>query len=335
MAQQINLYKKNSLFSLLLVAILGAGCSKDDNKLSNYDNNKINLVITDNFNLSAFSAALKRSGLDKDLQDGTGPYTALVPSDEAFNKAGYPNPVSVLTANPTIISRIAYYHTLDGKYELNKLPFLFNQEIRSRGGKLYATHWIKGKDTVLTINGSRIISQNIPASNGLIQVIDRLLTPYLHDLLSAAVSAESSITLFTQALKNSGLLQTINETGPYTIFAPNNQAMQAMGYMSLEQINNTDKDVLKRLVNYHIVKDRRFIYDYILSTGSTNTSRQAMLDGNSVSITLTPDPSAPGSFNGITLKGIGNTTNVKLVKQDILAGNGVLHIIDAALRITQ
>ncbi|WP_316803157.1 fasciclin domain-containing protein [Pedobacter nototheniae] len=335
MAQQINPYKKNALFSLMLMAVLGTSCSKDENKLSDYDNNKINLVIADNFNLSAFSAALKRSELDKKLQQGAGPYTILAPSDAAFSLAGYANPVSVLTANPTTISRIAYYHTLDGKYELNRLPFLFNQELRSRGGKLYATHWIKGKDTVLTINGSRIISQNIPASNGLIQVINRVLSPYLHDLLGDAASAESSITLFTQALKSSGLLETINEAGPYTIFAPNNQAMEAMGYTSLEQINNTDKEVLKRLVNYHIVKDRRFIYDYILSTGSTNTSRQAMLDGNSVSMILTPDPSAPGSFNGITLKGIGNTTNVKLVKQDILAGNGVLHIIDGVLRITQ
>lgn len=331
----INRYQNISLFSLLLMAILGTSCSKDENQLSDYDNNKINLVIADNFNLSTFSAALKRSGLDKTLQEGAGPYTALVPSDVAFSLAGYPGPVSVLTANPATISQIAQYHTLDGKYELNKLPFLFNQELRSRGGKLYATHWIKGQDTILTLNGSRVISQNIPASNGLVQVLNRVLTPYVHDLLGDAVAAESSITLFTQALKSSGLLQSINETGTYTIFAPNNTAMQALGYTNVEQVNNTDIEVLKRLVNYHIIKDRRFIYDYILSTGPSNTSKQAMLDGNSVTMKLLPDPNAPGSFIGITLRGIGNTLDVRLVKQDILAGNGVLHIIDGALRITQ
>jgi uncharacterized surface protein with fasciclin (FAS1) repeats len=330
-----NLYKKNALFSLMLVTILGTSCSKEDQKRTEYDNNKINQVIADNFNLSAFSAALKRSGLDKSLQEGAGPYTALVPSDAAFTTAGYAGAVGVMTANPTIISRIANYHTLDGKYELNKLPFLFNQELRSRGGKLYATHWIKGQDTVLTLNGSRVISKNIPASNGLIQVVDRVLTPYLHDLLGDAIAAEASTTLFTQALRSSGVLQTINEAGPYTIFAPNNAAMQAIGYSSIEQINNTDAVVLKRFVNYHIVKDRRFIYDYILSTGPSKMSLQAMLDGNSVTMTLVPDENAAGSFKGITLKGIGNTTQVKLLKQDVLSGNGVLHIIDAALRITQ
>lgn len=331
-----NLYQSNKkIWPLLLLAILGMSCSKDEQGLSDYDNNKINLVIADNFNLSIFSAALKRSNLDKDLQQGMGPYTTLAPADAAFSTAGYTSPVSVLTANPTTISRIANYHTLDGRYELNKLPFLFNQELKSRGGKLYVTHWIKGQDTVLTVNGARILAQNIPASNGLIQVLNRVLTPYLHDLLSDAVTAESSITLFSQALKSSGLLQNLDQNGPYTIFAPDNTAMREMGYSSVEQINSTDSEVLKRLVNYHVLKDRRFIYDYILSAGPGNESRQAMLDGNSVNIALVPAPDVPGSFSGITLKGIGNTSPVVMVKQDILTGNGVLHIINGVLRITQ
>lgn len=330
-----HLYKKNALLSLMLMTVLGTSCSKDDQKNSEYDNNKINLVIADNFNLSTFSAVLKRSGLDKSLQQGAGPYTALVPSDAAFSAAGYDGPVGVMTANPTLISRIANYHTLDGKYELNKLPFLFNQELRSRGGKLYATHWIKGQDTILTLNGSRVISQNIPASNGLIQVVNRVLSPYLHDLLGDAIAAEASTTLFAQALRSSGLLQTIDGAGPYTIFAPDNNAMQQIGYGSIEQISHTDPAELRRFVNYHVVKDRRFIYDYILSTGPSNMSLQAMLDGNSVTMTLLPDDNTEGSFKGITLRGIGNTNEIYLLKQDILSGNGVLHIIDGALRITQ
>ncbi len=328
-----HIYKAYSSLCLLLIAVLGWSCSKEKT-LSDFDNNKINLVIADNFNLSAFNAAIKRSGVDKYLQ-GNGPYTALVPSDAAFSAAGYNGPVGVLTANPTIISRIANYHILDGKYELNRLPFLFNQELRSRGGKIYATHWIKGADTVLTLNGARVLSKNVPASNGLIQVTNRVLTPYLHDFLGDAIAAESSITLFSQALSRSGVLTTINGAGPYTIFAPTNAAMQALGYTSVQQINTTDIEELKRLVNYHIVKDRRFIYDYVLSAGPSNASVQAMLDGNSVNIKLERASFASTTFDSISLRGIGNTADVKLQKQDILTGNGVLHIIDAALKITQ
>lgn len=336
MLQCISLYRNNKkIWSLLLLVLMGSSCSKDEQELSDYDNNKINLVIADNFNLSAFSAALQRSQLNLELQKGSGPFTTLAPSDAAFSAAGYNGAMGVLTADPTMVSRIARYHTLDGRYELNRLPFLFNQELRSRGGLLYATHWIKGQDTILTINGSRVLAQNIPASNGLIQVLNRVLTPYLHNVLTDAIAAESSITLFTQAVKTAGLIEVMNTEGPYTVFAPNNAAMQAIGYGSVEQVAATDPELLKRLVNYHIVSDRRFVYDYILSTGVSNISRQAMLDGNSVNIKLIPDVNNPGSFNGITLSGVGNTVDVKLLKQDILAGNGVLHIIDGALRIIQ
>lgn len=200
---------------------------------------------------------------------------------------------------------------------------------------MYATHWVKNGDTVLTLNGARIVAQNLPTSNGIIQVINRVLTPYLHDKLGDAVAAEPEVTLFTQALKTSGVLATINSSGPYTMFAPNNAAMRALGYQTVQQVSQTNPMVLRALVSYHILRDRRFINDYVLSTGSTNTSRQAMLDDNLVNITLTPDVNAPGTFNGITLRGIGNTTEVAVVKQDILTGNGVLHIINGTLRISQ
>ncbi|MGN6418096.1 MAG: fasciclin domain-containing protein [Pseudobacter sp.] len=328
---------KKTIYFFSVLCLLGMNsCVKDDSgQASGYDNNKINLVVADNFNLSVMSAALRRSGIDKSLQTGDGPYTLLAPSDLAFNNAGYGDATSVLAGNGSVIAGIANYHTMDGRYELNRLPYLFNQELRSRGGKMFATHWIKGTDTVLTINGARVLSANIPASNGLIQVINLVLTPYTHDRLGDAIAADKDITLFSQALKTSGLLETINGTGPFTIFAPNNAAMQARGYQTVEQILNTDPLQLKELVDYHVVRDRRFVYDYILSTGSSNTTKQAMLNGNTVNIRLLPDPQAPGSFNSLSLRGIGNTSDIALVKRDILTGNGVLHVINGTLRITQ
>lgn len=305
-----------------------------DEFLTDFDNNKISLVVADNFNLSSFSAALRRSGMDKVLKDQVGPFTVLAPSDQAFAEAGYPSSAEVLTAPARDISRIASYHTLDGKYQLNKLPFLFNQEIRSRGGRLFATHWIKGADTVLTINGARVVSQNISASNGLIQVLDQVLAPYVHDYVADAIAADHNLTLFHEALRSSRVLETLKESeGPFTVFAPDNAAMIASGYANLQQVLNTDPQELKGFVEYHIVRDRRFIFDYILSTGSSNTSLQAMFDGNLISVSLVADPAAPGAFSSISLLGNGNTSAVNLKKRDALAGNGVLHVIDGTLRL--
>jgi len=325
-------YNKCSIF-LLAIGLLLA-CKKEENTRS-FDNNKVNLVVADNFNLSIFNAALRVSNMDKELQAGEGPYTLLAPSDDAFAKAGYPAVVSILSERHAIVSDIANYHILDGKYELDKLPFLFNQELKTRRGKVYATHWVKGADTVLTLNGARILTQNLPASNGLIQVLDRVMTPYVHDKIVDAINADASISIFAQAIKKTGVLSEKANQGSYTVFAPNNTAMAQMGFQSVQDVERAGLKDLKKLVNYHILHDRRFVYDYILSTGATNISKQTMLDGNSVEIRLIPNTSSPGSFSGIALRGLGNNSDVLLQKQDILTGEGVLHIADRGLLLTQ
>ncbi|WP_255496360.1 fasciclin domain-containing protein [Mucilaginibacter sp. FT3.2] len=228
------------------------------------------------------------------------------------------------------------YHILNGNYELNKLPFLFNQEIRSsNGGKLFVTHWVKGTDTVLPINGSRVLAQNIQAENGLIQVVNRVLEPYKYEQITDAITSDKNLSLFYQAIQRAGLTDVLNSKGPYSVFAPGNAAMVAYGFPTLAAVNQVDPAVLKALIRYHIVNERRFIYDYILSTGTTNQSQQSMSDGNQVKIQLIPDNTTPGSFSGISLQGTGNTAIVQLTKQDVLTGNGVLHTIDGVLKITQ
>ncbi|WP_316833480.1 fasciclin domain-containing protein [Pedobacter nutrimenti] len=325
---------KNFKYILLLLTIIAFGCKKetvDDVK----DNSKISAIIADNFNLSVFNTALVRTGLAKQI-DQEGPFTAIAPSDEAFRLAGYPTTTSILSAVPARISAIMNYHILNGSYEFNKLPFLFNQEIKSaNGGKLFVTHWVKGPDTVLTINGSRVLSQNIKASNGLIQVVDRVLEPYTYSYVTDAIASDRNLTLFYQALQRAGLIETLNGKGPYTVFAANNAAMTAFGLSSVEAINQMEPAVLLRLMRYHIIADRRFVYDYILSTGTSGKSEQSMLDGNSVQVKLKPDPQVSGAFNGIELLGTGNTAMVQLDRRDQLTGNGVVHTITSMLKITQ
>jgi uncharacterized surface protein with fasciclin (FAS1) repeats len=325
--------KKAALYGLGILMAVTAGCSKDEG-VEAVDNNRIPQVLTDNFNLSVMNTVLSRSNVRSELSL-PGPYTVFAPSDAAFTKAGYSSPGAILSASQPLVARIAAYHILQGNYDLNKMPFLFNQEIRSYGGKLYVTRWIKDNDTVLTINGSRLLSQGIKASNGYVQVIDRMLEPYIHETLADAIASEATLTLFHQAVQRAGLSEMLSGAGPYTVYAPDNSAMTAMGYATVEAINEADPAVLAAMLRYNIAADRRFVNDYILITGESATTTQGMIDNNSVKVTLIPNPQQPGAYTGITLKGAGNGTQVKLLRQDIITGNGVLHIADQVLRITQ
>lgn len=320
---------------LLLLALTMGSCKKDKQEKANQGGNKLSDIIADNFNLSVFNTGLTAVSLRAKLA-GNGPFTVITPSDDAFARGGYGSSEAVLSEAPARISSILNYHILNGEYELNKLPFLFNQELKSsNGGKLFVTHWINGADTVLTINGARVLSQNIKASNGLIQVIDRMLEPYTYEQITDAIASDKNLSLFYQALQRAGLVTSLQSGGPYTIFAPGNAAMISYGYPTLAAINQADPNTLKTFLRYHVLNDRRFVYDYVLSAGASNKTEQTMQDGNSIAITISSTSGQGGTIYSINLKGSGNTSTVQTTKQDVLTGNGVLHTINGALKITQ
>lgn len=325
------------LFLPLLVLVTGLGSCKKAENIVNPDSSSISRVIADNFNLSIFNAGLVKSGLTARLLE-EGPFTVIAPSDDAFKAAGYNTTADMIAAEPAIISPMMKYHVLNGRLDFSALPFLFNQEIRSyNGGKLFVTRWVKGPDTLLTINGSLILTKNIKASNGSIQVVNRVLQPYTFEHVVDVIANDRDLSLFYQALQRAGLTEILSKNETYTIFAPNNSAMKAYGLTSLQDIESKDPAELSRMLRYHILADRRFVYDYILSSGTATESQQTMLDGNSLTVKLQRDPNNSKIFIGITLLGTGNTEDVELskVQRDVLAGNGVVHTIESVLKITQ
>lgn len=329
--------KLKPLFLPLLVLVTGLGACKKTENIVTPDSRSISRVIADNFNLSILNTGLVKTGLNTKLLE-EGPFTVIAPSDDAFKAAGYNTTADIIAAEPAVISPIMRYHVLNGRFDFSTLPFLFNQEIRSyNGGKLFVTRWVKGPDTLLTINGSVVLTKNVKASNGSIQVVNRVLQPYTFEHVVEVIANDRDLSLFYQALQRAGLTEILGKNETYTVFAPNNAAMRAYGLNSLQDIEAKDPAELTRMLRYHILADRRFVYDYILSSGKATQSQQTMLDGNSITIKLVADPSAPGTYSGITLQGTGNTTSVEISKtqQDVLAGNGVVHTIQSVLRITQ
>jgi uncharacterized surface protein with fasciclin (FAS1) repeats len=323
---------KNILYILGVLLLLQA-CSKDDASGGQTPENitsRLNFIIDDNqFNFSSFNAGLSRTQYRLTLAQ-PGPYTILLPDNNAFTKAGYSNAQAVLVESGAVLSNMMAYHITNGTWEFNKLPFKFNQEIESiGGGKMYITRWVKNTDTIVTINGTRILSYNLKASNGLIQVMDAVLQPLTHQKLADAVAADASLSYFNVALQKAGMKSLLAGNDAYTLFAPNNAAFIAAGFPDIDSINKTDATELRNLIEYNMFSGRKFVYDYILTTDATDKTEQAMLNGNNITITLTKEGI---NYTGITLKGIGNTANGNIVKANVLAGNGVLHTTSLLLK---
>ncbi|HEY0274206.1 MAG TPA: fasciclin domain-containing protein [Chitinophaga sp.] len=325
--------KRNIVLASLL--LLFGACKKDDaakTTTSTDDNNRLLYVIEDNkFNFSQFNAALDITSLNSVLLE-KGPYTVLLPDNNAFSAAGYGDVTALAQESGTVLNNMIHYHILKGTWELDKLPYRFNQSITTLlGAQLFVTHWVKGPDTVITINGTKVTAENLPASNGLIQVINAVMPPLLQDKISDAIAADASLTFFNTALQTAGMKDLLAGEGPFTVFAPNNTAWMNAGFPSEDSVAHTNPAVLKALLEYQIAQDRRFIYDYVLSTDESAVSQQTMLNKNYVTINLLPDPSGVG-YSSLTITGTGNATPCKLVKSNVLSNNGVLHIIDQMIK---
>jgi uncharacterized surface protein with fasciclin (FAS1) repeats len=108
----------------------------------------------------------------------------------------------------------------------------------------------------------------------------------------------------------------LSGTGPFTVFAPVNQAFINAGFPTIASIMNASPDALTPILAYHVIGARVFSSD--LSDGMTPT----MLSGGATTISL---------IGGAKIKGNGNATASNIVKTDILCTNGVIHVIDGVL----
>ncbi len=325
--------KLNRYLCCALLSLTFFACKKDETtSAQEQKKNTLTDVVRDNFGLTYLATSLYRSGLDATLRQ-PGAYTLLAPSDAAYSKLYY-NPAAVFDEPIAKLAEENKYHVLKGRFIFSGKPLQMNQELETLlGTKIYWSRVKRGQDTITTVNGGRILQADTKADNGAMQVLDRILVPNIHANVKDGLAANTSLTLFYQALKLSGLLETLTNTAGYTIFAPNNDAVKRFGYANLEAIQQTDPQVLKAWLNYHIALERKFAQDYFLLSAVGNTSyAEKMLDGKVLTINLLSEYNVPNSFTGITVKGVGNLSPITPVKNDIVTGNGVIHIIGEVLK---
>ena len=108
----------------------------------------------------------------------------------------------------------------------------------------------------------------------------------------------------------------LSGTGPFTVFAPVNQAFINAGFATINDIMSASPDALTPILAYHVIGARVF------SSDLTNGMMPDMFLGGTTTITLN---------GGAKIKGAGNASASNIVKTDIVSTNGVIHVIDGVL----
>ncbi len=150
--------------------------------------------------------------------------------------------------------------------------------------------------------GMTIITTQVSAADVQPQISAR------QDIVETAVAAGSFNTLVT-ALKAAGLIQTLKGIGPYTVFAPTDEAFAKIPKDELNALLQ-DKQALTKVLTYHVVPGKVTAMDI----KKLDTAKTA--EGQSLSI---------DTSSGLKVGG------ANVVKGDIMTTNGVIHVIDTVL----
>jgi uncharacterized surface protein with fasciclin (FAS1) repeats len=128
------------------------------------------------------------------------------------------------------------------------------------------------------------------------------------DIVDTAVAAGSFKTL-AKALTEAGLVETLKGKGPFTVFAPTDEAFAKLPKETLEAVLK-DKKKLTAILTYHVVSGKVMAADVVkLKSAKTVNGKEVKID----------------STDGVKVNG------AKVVKADIETSNGVIHVIDTVL----
>ena len=169
----------------------------------------------------------------------------------------------------------------------------------------------------LFINNARIVVTDIAATNGVIHVIDAVLTPPAEEgegtIVDVAVDAGNFTTLVA-ALQATGLDATLaDESAQFTVFAPTDEAFDKLGQETIDSLL-ADPDTLADILLYHVIADQVVGGETALTLGG---SMVEMANGASVTITVED--------------GRLFVNDSEVIVTDVEASNGVIHAIDTVL----
>jgi len=251
-----------------------------------------------------------------DTLKGEGPFTVFAPTDDAFSALPEGTLESLLLPeNKQTLTDILLYHVVSGKVMAAEVTAMTSA----------AT--VLGKDIAVKvdmgnvyINEAKVIITDIETSNGIIHVIDAVLLPPTDEaameekntIVDIAV-ADGRFTTLVAAVTAADLVETLSGEGPFTVFAPTDDAFAALPAGTLDSLLLPEnKQQLTDILLYHVVSGKVMAADVV---------------------TLTSAPTVLGKDVTITVKD-GNVflnDTVQVIITDIEASNGVIHVIDAVL----
>lgn len=310
------------LGAIILPLLLIQGCSSDD------DNNAPVTVdpqpavsvfdaAQDSEEFTTLVAALEATGLDETLDDLTTSYTVFAPTDDAFALLGEET-INSLLADTDTLSSILTYHVIAGRVDAQTAIGLAGSTVETVNGQNIALS-LNGEN--LLVNTSTVTMTDIVTDNGIIHVIDAVLTPKTvpetaptNNIIETAQQAGNFSTLLA-ALDAASLTSALaDESSEFTVFAPTDAAFEAIGSNFLNTLL-ANPTFLADILKQHVLVGS---VDSVTAMSLNGQSAETLL-GNSLPVAINAETNML-SFGG-----------ANIVVKDIMTTNGVIHVIDSVI----
>lgn len=297
------------IFSVLLLAFV-TGCGGGDD----HPGNVVQVAQSDS-RFSILVEAVQAAGLTETLT-APGPYTVFAPTNDAFSALLGELGVTKdqLLANKPLLTAVLKYHVVAGQVPSSAVPL--GKAINPVGGGFFKIDKV-GTGLVITDGRNRtskIVQADIAASNGVIHAIDKVLLPADKTIVQTGI-ANPDFSILVEAVTAAGLVDALNAPGPYTVFAPTNAAFASLltelGVTKAQLLANTA--LLTKVLTYHLVPGLVLKVDVPINTPIKTVEGETLTVGPTLAITDQR----------------GRQSNI--VATDVLASNGVIHVLDKVI----
>ncbi|HET8723825.1 MAG TPA: fasciclin domain-containing protein [Anaeromyxobacteraceae bacterium] len=247
---------------------------------------------------------------------GPGPFTVFAPTNAAF--AALLTELGVtkaeLLANKPLLTAVLQYHVLGAAVRKDQIPL--GKAISPLAGGIFKIDLQAGQAVITDGRNrtARIVATDVPATNGVVHVIDRVILPADKNIVETA-QAISDFSILVDAVVAAGLAPTLSGPGPFTVFAPTNAAFAALlGELGVTKDQLlSDTSLLTAVLTYHVIGARVLKADVVPGVQPATVQGETFSISPALAIT---DRRA-------------RTSNI--VTTDVITSNGIIHVIDRVI----
>lgn len=287
--------------------------------------NTIYKFISESADHTSLKAAIDAADLDGTLANESSTFTVFAPTNAAFATFLSDNNFNVIADIPTdVLKSVLLNHVLGAKVNSGSLSTSYTNTLAatSFGGDIYHSLYVDLTTGVLLNGISTVTGADNDVVNGTVHVVDKVIG--LPNVVTFATS-NPALSSLVAALTADGLatdfVATLSGEGPFTVFAPTNDAFQALldSNPNWNSLSDIDPTTLEAVLRYHV-------------TGAGNVRSSDLTDGMSVT-TLSNNATFTINTTGANpvITTPNGTANIVTSLVDIQGSNGVVHVIDAIL----